>query len=260
MKPIHKILAVILVTTLLASLLLMPKIHRNTQNTESLYQQLSQCLSYYDSLYESIFWSLDYTQEYIDKKDWAALSRARAACTAVKAAIADEPLPDNAVSMEQYLDLLHNNVESDLVYTMWENIQEADTQFLQIMHSLDSFVYEQIHFYEMMPRLATWISDCRTYIQAHCKYLTLITNYLLLQMGMESRLVTLSEQMPTIFSFSQDWLTDKTLITEHYTIAHEEYNSCYLRMENLDSICSYSNRLESIAASISHRPSVRTST
>lgn len=256
MKLTHKFLAVILIIALLASLLLMPKIHRNTQNTEALYQQLSQCLFYYDSLYESILWSLDYAQEYTTKTDWAALSRARAACTAAKVAIMEEPLLDNTVSMEQYLELLHNNVESDLVYSLWEDIQEEATQFLQIMHSLESFVYEQIHFYEMTPRLETWISDCRAYIQAHCKYLTLITNYLLLQMDMESRWATLSEQMPTIYSFSQDLSTDKTLITEQYAKAHEEYNACYLRMEDLDSICSYSKRLESIATSISHRPSV----
>jgi len=256
LKPINKLLAVILIITLLASLLLIPEVYQNTQSIEALYQQLSQCLSYYDSLYESILWSLDYAQEYSDKNDWSALSRARAACTAAKAAITEEPLPDNTVSMEQYLELLHNNVESDLVYALWEDPQEEGTMLLQIICSLESFVYEQIHFYEMTPRLETWIGDCRAFIQAHCKYLTLITNYLLLQMDMESRWETLSKQMPTVFSFRQDWSLDETLTAERYAKAHEEYNACYLRMEDLDSISNYSRRLESIATSIPHRPSV----
>ena len=85
-----------------------------------------------------------------------------------KTAVIEEPLPDNMVRMEQYLELLHNNVDSDLVYALWEDIQEEDTRVIQIIHSLDSCMYEQIHFYEMSPRIELWITDCRTYIQAHC--------------------------------------------------------------------------------------------
>lgn len=256
MKPVHKILAVILIIALLVSLFFIPEMYRKTQNNNVLYQQLAQCLSYYNSLYENILWSLDYAQKYTVNKEWATLVRARAACTAAKAAVIEEPLPDNMVSMEQYLELLHSNVDSDLVYALWEDIQEEDTQVIQIIHSLDSFLYEQIHFYEMSPRIELWITDCRTYIQAHCKYLTLITNYLLLQMDRESWWKPLSKQLPTVFSSNHDWSIDETLVAERYTEAYEESNACYLRMEDLESICSYAERLENIAESIGHNPSV----
>ena len=63
MKVLHKLLAVILIVTLIISLCFIPEMYRNAQNNNVLFQQLTQCLSYYDSLYESILWSLDYAQE-----------------------------------------------------------------------------------------------------------------------------------------------------------------------------------------------------
>ena len=81
-------------------------------------------------------------------------------------------------------------------------------------------------------------------------------NYLLLQMGRESWWKTLSEQLPTVFFFSHGWSIDETLVAEKYTEAYEKSNACYLRMEDLESICSYAERLENIAKSIDHNPSV----
>ena len=255
MKSIYKLLTILLVFALLISLLFLPKAHRKAENSQALYQQLSQCLSYYDRIYENMLWSLDYAQAYTKSPSWDSLSRARAACSAAKAAIAEEALPDNTASMNQYLELLQDNIDSDLVYTLWENIQEQNLPLLQ-MRTLESFVYEQVHFYEMTSRMENWTGDCRAYIQAHCTYLTLITNYLLLEMDMPSRWTELSQQAPTVFSFSQGWSADQEQITESYTQAQDAYSSFYVRMEDLDSIRGYSIRLESIAVIIAHKPSV----
>lgn len=250
MKKIHILIVAVMVLLVLFFAIAVSMTLSQAHDFQQLCDQLYTCISYYNRIYNNMDWALHYAQLYTEARDYDTLLKAQAACVAAKAAISAESKPLNSMSTEQYLSLLRRQIDSDVVYVLWNNLPNRCTELLAEMDSLESYLFCQVHFYEMSTPLANWIEHCRSAIQADCEYLSLVTNYLLLQLGHIPDWKTITAQNSTVFSSRDNFSQDAEALKQAYRQAEKEASNYRIGLSDLYSVFSYSDRLSTIGTSI----------
>lgn len=200
--------AAILAAVLVLSCILSACAKQPDENEVLLQENWTACLEASEQIYGNMRWAFGYAETFAREGTWESLQKARAACCAAMLELYQLELPGNTMTQEQMAALMNQGVEADVVATELAQLPALLRYKLNTMQCLLYLLRDDVYLAPSAEKIGSWVQSNQDNVRQQCEYLTITTNYLLLQMTDRSLWDRLPEQVPTIGEFRGDWEKD----------------------------------------------------
>lgn len=182
---------------------------------EKLLEQWFELLKAYENVYSSLFQTMEYMEAFGRDNSWDSLLKARASTSATMVLIRQMELPALTLTEAEIGLLADAEVEINAVQREFENlgnwINNMDDTVTLIHYTLEEDVFLKAEAQESVPAKATFY---REYHSLEYRFISLFTNYLLLQLDAADTWQTYLEQLPCMAACADMWYDDPTATEE----------------------------------------------
>lgn len=176
------------------------------QAKEKLVNTCFELMEVNEHLYSGIFRILDYTDDYVEKASWDSLLKARASTSAALVSIRQLELPVFDLASEE-MDLLEEaDIEANAVLREFERLEDVrsdlETTATLLCYTLEDDVFLKASVEDAIPAMAEFYRD---YFVLEYRYMCLLVNYMLIQMGKEDTWQMWTDQLPYMAACADVW-------------------------------------------------------
>ena len=202
------------------------------EDKEALLNNWEAALKVQEALYRYTGWTLDYLDAFVADNSWDSLLKARAACLATETAFQKSPLPEYALTDEQYQALQDGKIDAEMVKTEYLSMSESVQRDLATLNLLDMMLHEDVFYKAIASDFHTWSETHRAMMACTAEYYCYATNYLLLQLDMPEIWEQLPEKYPNLFRNAAEWMTDEDEIMAATVLPLDQYEAYFMDMND----------------------------
>lgn len=215
-----------------------------TEEKELLLQHWKDYLAAIENIYAHTDWALYYMQAYAENGDWNSFLKAQAASNAALRYIRDHDFGlTYTITDEQARALDSIGIQTDSIQAYYLAFESSQAGLATTLKQLStSFLVEQ-YYLPLSQQFKKKVENNLEQLSLMASFYCLDTNYLLLNLGLDSQWDTFLEEYPTLGKGKRDWISDKDTLESEASKVLDLYESSLSQFSEQQGVSEYINKL-----------------
>ena len=215
-----------------------------TEEKELLLQHWKDYLAATENIYAHMNWALSYMKAYAENNDWSSYLKAHAACSAALRYIRDHNYKlAYTITDEQSRALDSIGIQTDSVQAYYLAFESSQAGLATTLKLLSNNLQSEQYYRSLNQQFGKKVEKNLEQISLMSSFYCLDTNYLLLNLGMDSQWDTFLEEYPTLSKGKVDWISDKDALETEANKVLDLYESSLSQNAEQQGVSEYINKL-----------------